>query len=103
MAKRVQEQKGEERTVAKSRPTAMILSSTVPASSSSAKNPIASKRPEKLTASGKYESKVRRNSKPDAASSSQVELKDVYFGGLMEKVVGETCRNRGESGIMGIF
>ena len=42
MAKRMQEQK-EERIVAKSKPAAMNLSSHVPASSSSAKSPIASK------------------------------------------------------------
>ena len=42
MAKRVQEQK-EERIAAKSRPTALNLFSTVLASSSSAKDPIASK------------------------------------------------------------
>ena len=41
MAKRMQEQKGEERSVAKSKSTAMNLSSHVPASSSSAKSPIA--------------------------------------------------------------
>ena len=89
MAKRVQEQKEEERIVAKSRPTAMNLSSTVPASSSSAKDPIASKSPEKLIASGKPESRVRRNSKPDAASSSQVELQDAHLGGLMENFAGK--------------
>ena len=43
MAKRMQEQKEEERIVEKSKPTAMNLSSTVSASSSSAKDPIASK------------------------------------------------------------
>ena len=43
MAKRMQEQKVEERSVAKSISTAMNLSSHVPASSSSAKGPIASK------------------------------------------------------------
>ena len=43
MAKRVQEQKEEERIVAKSRPTAMNLSSTV--SASSAKNQITSSDP----------------------------------------------------------
>ena len=42
MAKRMQEQKGEERIVAKSQSTAMNLSSHVPASSSTAKIPIAS-------------------------------------------------------------
>ena len=45
MAKRMQEQKGEERIVAKSKSTAMNLSSHVPASSSTAKIPIASKSP----------------------------------------------------------
>ena len=44
MAKRVQEQK-EERVVAKSRSTAMNLSSHVPASSSSAKNLVISSDP----------------------------------------------------------
>ena len=43
MAKRMQEQKEEERTVAKSKPTVVNLSSTVSAISSSAKDPIASK------------------------------------------------------------
>ena len=44
IAKRMQEQKGEERSVAKSKCTAMNLSSSshVPTSSSSAKSPIAS-------------------------------------------------------------
>ena len=77
MVKRMQEQKGEEITVAKSR---------LMASSSSSKDPIASKSPVKLMASGKPESRVRRNSKPDAASSSQVKLQDAYLGGLMEKI-----------------
>ena len=45
MAKRMQEQKGEERSVAKSKSTAMNLSSHVPTSSSSAKSLIASKSP----------------------------------------------------------
>ena len=67
----------------------MNLSSTVPASSSSAKDPIASKSLGKLRASGKNESRVRRTSKPDAASSSQVKLQDAYFGGLMQKVAGK--------------
>ena len=81
-AKRVQEQK-EERTVAKSRPTVMNLSSKIPASSSSAKNLITSSDPEKLIAAGKLASSTRRNSRPYEAPSSQVKLKDVYFGGLM--------------------
>ena len=45
MAKRMQEQKAEERIVAKSNATATNLSSHVPTSSSSAKSPIASKSP----------------------------------------------------------
>ena len=102
MANRVQEQKKEERIVAKSRLTAMNLSLSVAASSSSAKNPITSSNPGKLMAAGKTASRTRRNSKPDEAPSSQVKLKDVYLGGLMGES-GETCRNRGESSIVGIL
>ena len=53
VAKRMQEQKGEERSVAKSKSAGTSLSSHVPASSSTAKIPIASKSPEILTAAGK--------------------------------------------------
>ena len=60
MAKRVQEQKEEERNVAKSRPTAMNLSSTVPATSSSAKNLVTSSDPVKLIATEKPESRMGR-------------------------------------------
>ena len=84
MAKRVQEQKDEERIVAKSRPTTMNLSSTVRASSSSAENLITSSDPGTLTAAGKLACRTRRNSRPDEAPSSQVKLKDVYLGGLMD-------------------
>ena len=45
MAKRMQEQKEEDRIVAKSKPTAMNLTSTVSTSSSSVNHPIASKKP----------------------------------------------------------
>ena len=76
MAKRMQEQKGEERSVAKSKSTAMNLSSHVPTSSTSAISPIASKGPGILKATGKPESMMRRNSKSDAALSSQVRLQD---------------------------
>ena len=82
MARRMQEQKREERSVAKSKSTAMNLSSYVPASSSSAKSPIASKSPGMLIATEKPESRMRRNSKSDAASSSQLRLHDAYLGGL---------------------
>ena len=86
MAKRVQEQKEEEKIVAKSRPTAMNLSSSVPASSSSTKNMIPSSDLETIVAAVKLAIRTRRNSKPDAASSSQVKLKDVFLGGLMDEV-----------------
>ena len=89
MAKRVQEQKDEERIVAKSRPTAMNLSSTVLASSSSAENLITSSDPGKLIAAGKPASRTRRNSRPDEAPSSQVKLKDVNLGGLMDNCAGK--------------
>ena len=92
MAQRMQEQKGEERSVAKSTSTATNLSPHVPTSSSSAKSPTASKGPGILTATGKPESKMRRNSKSDAASSSQVRLQDAYLGWLMDTAMEETCR-----------
>ena len=93
MATRMQEQKGEERSVAKSKSVAMNLSSHVPTSSSSAKCPIASKGKGILIATRKPESTMRRNSKSDAASSSQARLQDAYPGGLMDTDSHrETCR-----------
>ena len=90
MAKRIREQKEEDRIVAKSKPTAMNLTSTVSISSSSVNHPIASKSPGILKASaGKPDARARRNSKPDAASSPQGRLKDAYFGGLMVEVAGK--------------
>ena len=68
---------------------AMNLSSPVSASSSSAKDPIASKGSGKLIASGKSDAKERRNSKLDAASTSQVRLQDAYLGVLMDGVAGK--------------
>ena len=87
--KGVQEQKEEERTVAKSRPTAVNLSSAVSASSSSAKDTIASKSLGILRVSGKPDARERRDSKPDAASSFQGRLQDAYCGGLMDRVAGK--------------
>ena len=84
MAKRMQERKEEERSVAKSKSTAMNLSSHVPTSSSSAKSLIASKSLGTLIPTGKPESRMKRNSKSDAASSSQAKLKDAYLSGLMD-------------------
>ena len=72
--------------MAKSKATAMNLSSHVPTSSSSAKSPIASKGPGILIPTGKPESRMGRTSKSDAASRSQVRLQDAYFGGLMDTV-----------------
>ena len=46
-------------------------------------------KPGMLIATGKPESRVARNSKSDAASSSQVKLQDAYLGGLTEKVAGK--------------
>ena len=89
MAKRVQEQKDEERIVAKSRLAAMNLSSTVPASSSSAKNLITSSDLVKLIAAEKPAGRTRRISRPDEAPSSQVKLKDENLGGLMDDSAGK--------------
>ena len=67
MAKRIQEQKEEEeRVVSKSRLAAVNLSSSIATRSSSASSPIAYK------SRGTF----------DAASTSQVRLKDAYLGGL---------------------
>ena len=86
--------------MAKSKSTAMNLSSHVPTSSSSAKSPIASKIPGILIATGKPESRMRRNSESDAASSSQARLQDAYLGGLMDTATGKTCPcKRGNQGM----
>ena len=82
MVKRILQQKEEDSIVAKSRPMVMNLVSTVSTSSSSANHLIAFKRPGILKAStGKPDARARRNSKPDAASSSQVRPTDAYLGG----------------------
>ena len=85
MAKRIQDQK-EERVVSKSRLAAMNLSSFIATSSSTASSPIASKSPGMPIASEKPDSRMSIEPNAfDAASTSQVRLKDVYLGGLMEK------------------
>ena len=74
----MQEQNGDTRTVAKSKPTAMNLAVNVSTSSSSVNSPIASKSPGILKASsrqigcsGKPDVRKKRNFNPDAASGSQ--------------------------------
>ena len=100
MSKRIQEQKEEDRIVAKSRPMVMNLASTVSTSSSSANLPIASRSPGILKAStGQPDARARRNSKPDAASSFQGRLKDAYLDGLMVEVAEQSkVRNYGNTG-----
>ena len=103
MAKRMQEQKREDRIMAKSKPTATNLTTTVSTGSSSVNHPLASKRPGLFKAStGFPDARARRNSKPDAASSSQGRLKDAYLGGLMVEVAEKPAATD-KSGIMGIF
>ena len=51
-----------------------------------------------LTATGKPESMMRRNSKSDAASRYQARLQDAYRGGLMDTATGNLSlqqRNQG--------
>ena len=96
MAKRIQEEKNE--FVAKSKSTAMNLPSHVPTSSSSAKSRIASKSPRILIAMEKPEGTRRRNSKSDAASSSQARLQDAYLGGLMDTATEKPVATKEESG-----
>ena len=84
--------------MAKSKSTAMNLSSHVPTSSSSAKSLISSKSPGIITATGKRESRMRRNSRSDAASSSQARLEDAYLGGLMDTATEKPVATKEESG-----
>ena len=84
MAKRMQDQK-EEGVVSKSRPAAMN-SSFIATSSTTASSPIASESPVMPIASGEPDSKMEIEPRSfDAASTSQVRLKDTYLDGLMEK------------------
>ena len=93
-----EEQELEERCVAKSRSTAMNLSSHVPTSSSSAKSPIVSQRPGILIATEKTEGRMRGNSESDAASSSQARLQDAFLGGLMDNATGKLVATKEDSG-----
>ena len=103
MAKRMQEQKGEDIIVAKSKSTATNWSSHVPTSSSSATRRIGSKSPGILKARGKPESSMRRNSTSDAASSSQVRLQDAQLGGLMDTATEKLVATKEESGDVDLF
>ena len=97
LAKRIQDQKEEERVVSKSRPAAMNLSSLIATSSSTASSPIASKSLGMPTASGKPDSRMSiEPSSFDAASTSQARLKDAYLGGLMEKQRGDPSHQEEE-------
>ena len=84
--------------MAKSKSTATNLSSHVPTSSSSAKSLIASQSLGILTATEKPESRIRRNSKSDAASSSQARQQDAYLGGLVDTAKEKPVATKEESG-----
>ena len=80
-----------------SRPAAMNLSSFVATSSSTASSPIASKSPWMPIASGEPDSRMSvEPSSFDAASTSQVRLKDAYLGGLVEKQRGDPSHQEEE-------
>ena len=70
MAKRIQDQKEEERVVSKSRPVAMNLSSFIATSSSTASSPIASQSPVMPIASVKPDSRMSSNSFDGASSGA---------------------------------
>ena len=73
MAKRIQDQKEEEKVVSKSRAAAMNISSFIATSSSTASSSIASESPGMPIASGKPDSRMSiEPSSFDAASTSQV-------------------------------
>ena len=87
-----------ESVVSKSRPAVMNISSFIATSSSTAPSPNASKSPEMPIASGKPDSRMSiEASSFDAASTSQVRLKDAYLGGLMEKQRGDPSHQEEES------
>ena len=107
MAKRMQEQSEENRIVAKSRPTAMNLTSSVPTSSSSVNSPIASRSPgysklrsRQVGLSGRLDASTYQNSNPDAASSSQGWHRETCGNGQGSEVsesAGEICHQHKET------
>ena len=99
MAKRIHNQKQEERVVSKSRPAVMNMSSYfIATSSSAASSPTASESPGMPTASRKPDSRMSvEPSSFDAASTSQVRPKDAYLGGLMEEQWEDPSRQEEEN------
>ena len=87
-----------DRVVSKSRPAVMNMSSYfIATSSSAASSPIASGSPVMSVASRKPDSRMRMNQNSmDAASTSQVRLKDAYLGGLMEEQRQDPSRQEEE-------
>ena len=82
MVRRIQNQKEEERVVSKSRPAAMNISSFIAPSSSTASSPSASQSPGMPIALGKPDSRMSiEPSSFDAASTSQVRIKDASLAG----------------------
>ena len=99
MAKRIRNQKEEERVVFKSRPAVMNMSSYfIATSSSAASSPTASESPGMPTASRKPDSRMSvEPSSFDAASTSQVRLKDAHLGGFMEEQRRDPSRQEEEN------
>ena len=88
----------EEGVVPMSRPAVMNLSSFIAISPSAASSPIASESPGMPMASGKPDSRMSvEPSSFDAASTSQVRLKDAYLGGLMEEQGGDPTHQEEEN------
>ena len=84
-----------ERVVSKSRPVMNVSSSLFATSSSAASSPIASKSPGMSGASGKPGSRMNLEaSSLDAASTSQLRLKDAHLGGLKEEQQGNLTHER---------
>ena len=99
MAKRMQEQNGEERIVAKIQTYSDELVFTCSDKFLILANLIASSDRGILIASGKLESGMRRHSKSDAASSSQVRLQDAYLGALMDTATGSLSQQKKSQGM----
>ena len=98
MAKWIQEQKEGERVVSKSRPAVMNVSSHLVATSSSAASSLIASKSPGSGASVKPGSRMNLEASSfDAASASQVRLKDAYLGGLKEEQQGNLTHEKEHS------
>ena len=92
MAKRMQEQRGDNRIVAKSKPTTMNLAASVSTSSSTVNSPIASKSP------GILKSTLSNTCRKRSQSRRSVEFSRMAKRCISGREYRETCRDRKRPG-----